>query len=487
MSAAAPLVTAAMLALGAAQTAQAQGLPAGPAAAAGQLMLPFHSFSAPLCGEPLRYGACPHPGLRNTEAFGIDAAGTLVGWYFDQNGTHGFIFAQGVFSALNVPGATTTYAFGISANGRQIVGYDTDPAGHEHGFRLDAAGYTALDVPGATDTRAVGVNDAGQIVGFHADPQGRHHGFLYTGGAFTPLDVPDAIATEAAGINNAGQIVGSYQDGNQRWHGFLYAGGAFTALDYPGGTNTAPFKINDSGQVAGPYQDSNQQWHGFLYSGGTFTPLDAPGGTDTRVYAINNAGQIAGVFQTTDTTTNNQVYLGIYTGVAGWPQQGQIPPALVNTWDWLWEKQIGWPGDPGAYRQTASYRLILGADGRYEFFKNVAKEYNSGELCPTGTGMPQGEREQEHDVGTFVVQDKVLILTVRQGVYSRQDNCNPASNVQGSTGGQVTRLGWQVGLSPQDQLLGLYDYAGGFFFLNMKFIFFSPKQPIAAANLSPQR
>ena len=445
-------------------------------------MLPFHFFSAPLCGEPLQIGICPS-GARNTEVWGIDTAGTLVGQYDDRNGTHGFLFAQGIFSALNVPEAANTYAHGISANGRQLVGAHSDPARHAHGFRLDAAGYATLDVPGAAHTVAAGVNDAGQIVGFYIDPQGRQHGFLYAAGTFTTLDVPSAIANYPQGINNAGQIAGSYQDDNQRWHGFLYAAGTLTPLDYPGSTNTYANKISDSGQIVGPYQDGSQGWHGFLYADGTFTPLDYPGSTNTRVHAINNAGQVAGCFQTKGPQTNNPGLMGIYTGAAGWPQQGQIPPALVNTWDWNWWEQIGWPGEAGAYRQTASYRLVLGADGRYEFFGDVAKVYNSWDLCPTGTGMPKGEREQEHDVGTFVVQFNQLVLTVQQGTHAREDNCNPASNVQVSTAGKVTHLGWQVGLSPQEQLLGLYDYAGGF--LYKQFTFFSPERPIPAPNLFP--
>ena len=185
-------------------------------------------------------------------------------------------------------------------------------------------------------------------------------------------------------------------------------------------------------------------------------------------------------------SANDQDVVSFYTGNAGWPQQeGQFPPALVNTWDWNWWIQIGYTGEPGAYRQTATRRLLLRADGRYEFFAENAKVYSSWDLCPSGTGKPKGEREQEHDFGTFVVQGRDLILTVQQGTLSREDNCKPASNSRVSTAGQVTRLGWQVGLSPQGELLLVYDYAGGFLYGDNKHNFFSPQQPIAAANLFP--
>jgi probable HAF family extracellular repeat protein len=438
-------------------------------------MLAFSAFSAPLCGEPLQLGFCPTGGATSILAWGIDTAGTIVGQYDDKNGTHGFVFSNGVFSALNVPGATKTYAYGISANGRQIVGYDTDQAGQMHGFRLDAAGYTILDVPGAV---AAGINDAGQIVGFATDQQGGQHGFLYTGGASTTtLDAPGAVATQAMGINYAGQIVGSYQDGNQRWHGFLYAGGTFTTLDYPGGTSTYAHKINDTGQIAGTYQDGNQQCHGFLYAGGTFTTLDYPGGANTQAHAINNAGQVAGNF----IRPSDHLVVGFFTGAGGWPQQGQIPPALVNTWDWSTWTQIGWPGQVDSYRLQVSHHLVLGADGGYEFSADIQKVFNSWDLCPNGN--PKGVRNQEHDFGTFVVQGSEIVLTVQRGTQSSDDNCNPASNFQVSTAGKVNRLEWFVGLSPQDQLLALHDESGNF--LYKQNTFFSPNVPIPVPNFFP--
>ena len=47
----------------------------------------------------------------------------------------------------------------------QIVGSFANPAGRDHGF-LDSGGtFTAIDVPGADYTFAYGINDGGQIVG----------------------------------------------------------------------------------------------------------------------------------------------------------------------------------------------------------------------------------------------------------------------------------------------------------------------------------
>jgi uncharacterized membrane protein len=83
-------------------------------------------------------------------------------------------------------------------------------AGNErHGF-LDVGGvFTTIDVPGASGTAAYGINGAGRIVGTYADSSGGH-GFLDVGGVFTTIDVPGASGTGARGINGAGQIVGAF-------------------------------------------------------------------------------------------------------------------------------------------------------------------------------------------------------------------------------------------------------------------------------------
>jgi probable HAF family extracellular repeat protein len=88
--------------------------------------------------------------------------------------------ASYTFTTFDVPGATNTEAFGINAAG-QIVGVFGDATGSVHGFLTDGATFTPLDVPGATGTNAFGINDRGQIVGLFGDATGLH-GFVATRG-----------------------------------------------------------------------------------------------------------------------------------------------------------------------------------------------------------------------------------------------------------------------------------------------------------------
>jgi uncharacterized membrane protein len=57
------------------------------------------------------------------------------------------------------------------------VGVFADSGFVTHGFLLDKGGFTTIDVPGSSSTSAFGINPSGQIVGVFDDSSGRH-GFL---------------------------------------------------------------------------------------------------------------------------------------------------------------------------------------------------------------------------------------------------------------------------------------------------------------------
>jgi hypothetical protein len=72
------------------------------------------------------------PGASLTAAQGVHNAGDISGWYEDANGTHGFLRdPNGTFSAIEVPGAQATLAFGLGR--KPIAGAYSDGA-TLHGF-----------------------------------------------------------------------------------------------------------------------------------------------------------------------------------------------------------------------------------------------------------------------------------------------------------------------------------------------------------------
>lgn len=79
---------------------------------------------------------------------------------------------------------------------------------------------TAIDVPGARGTYAFGINGGGEIVGRFQGAGATFHGYLRNaGGTFTTFDAPGATRTYAFRVNAAGQIVGVFEETDGKVHG----------------------------------------------------------------------------------------------------------------------------------------------------------------------------------------------------------------------------------------------------------------------------
>lgn len=136
--------------------------------------------------------------------------------------------------------------------------------------------FTTLHVPGAStgSVQAGGINNSGQIVGAFSNSTGRH-GFLDTAGVITSIDVLGGTDTLAAGINDAGQIVGSYcpATGTCLSQSFLDTNGGFTSVTGNNFSSSFPMGINNKGQIAGWFSTSFVEFsqHGFLASNGVIT------------------------------------------------------------------------------------------------------------------------------------------------------------------------------------------------------------------------
>jgi probable HAF family extracellular repeat protein len=236
------------------------------------------------------------PGAISTFPFGINTHGQIVGIYYT-DAYHGFLYDTGVFTPIEVPGAVQTLPYGINDQG-QIVGSYKDPSDKSHGFLYDNAMFTSFDVPAALHTYPYGINNHGQIVGLYADSQGVGEGFLYADGVFTSLNVPGSVYTVASGINDQGQIVGTYNPNQGVVYGYLYTNGIFTTLTAAGSIQTQAQGINNHGQIVGWYTNSSSHGGGFLYTDGVLMPFDVPSAISTQCNGINDQGQIVGSYFT---------------------------------------------------------------------------------------------------------------------------------------------------------------------------------------------
>src|ERR1700751_3642541 len=57
------------------------------------------------------------PGATLTRPFDVNNFGVIVGRFDDQNGTHGFVYQGGSFTAIDFPSAELTVAMGINDSG----------------------------------------------------------------------------------------------------------------------------------------------------------------------------------------------------------------------------------------------------------------------------------------------------------------------------------------------------------------------------------
>ena len=233
----------------------------------------------------------PSGGQGSTFQFGLNNAGDYVGSYMDSGGVYyGFMHSTSGFSPVASSDPTGYHPTGIN-NSNSVVGYYQDPTG-THGFVENGGAYSTLNVAGASSTYAYGTNDKGQVVGYYVEG-GVTHGFSEIGGVTTTVDVPGALATYIWGVNNSGEMVGSYYDASGS-HAFVYSGGHYTTIDYPGAPYSYARGINNHGDVVGWYAmcvDCPQV--GFLLDpSGHYTSIDPLYNVPTFLTGINDRDQI---------------------------------------------------------------------------------------------------------------------------------------------------------------------------------------------------
>lgn len=238
------------------------------------------------------------PGADRTEAYGINNAGQIVGFFFDATGQHGFLKDGDTYIVIDV-NTNFTSALGIN-DATQIVGFAAD-----QGFIKDGDTIETIVVPDSAFTVPRDINNLGQVVGNFAGLSG-NQGFLKDGDNYFPIGAPDAFFTEATGISNDGQIVGNFI-GSNGFQPFELSGGVFTVVQVPGATIVEAGGVNQQGQIVGTFLDTNSVAHGFVMTGSDLSALDVPDAAlpnFTQAQDINELGQVVGWFSGTDGQTH---------------------------------------------------------------------------------------------------------------------------------------------------------------------------------------
>jgi probable HAF family extracellular repeat protein len=199
------------------------------------------------------------PGATAIAFYGINRAGTVVGWCQDTvTGVNdAFSYFKGKFTTIFPPGSISTQAHGINDKG-QIVGTYLDSANNQHGFLLSGKTYTTLDVPGGfTNSDAWAINNQGLITIFALNGSGKYDSFLFNGKSYKKIDVPKADQSFVAAIDSFGDRIYTILDASNNTHGAFFLnikGGGYTVFDDPKGVGTtAAFGLNDKLRIVGRY------------------------------------------------------------------------------------------------------------------------------------------------------------------------------------------------------------------------------------------
>ena len=253
------------------------------------------------------YSKIDFPGASQTQVFGFNDNGTIVGNYTDTQGVvHAFVYRGGSYKTIDHSDSVENGFSGIN-NDERIAGYYIGSDQRYHGFVLVDSVYDYVSFPGALDTVAWDVNDFGDVVGgFDFTDQNTVIAFVDHHGSYTSFEDPVAPpgASQADALNDHGQIVGVYVDVDGNVHGFLREHGEFFPVEFPGTTSGGEAEgINNQGQIAGRYFGGRGGSLGFVRSGSKFTTMVFPGAAICAARKINNQGVVVGIYRTENGTS----------------------------------------------------------------------------------------------------------------------------------------------------------------------------------------
>jgi probable HAF family extracellular repeat protein len=261
--------------------------------------------------------ASPDPLAENFCAFnaffGTQATGLIC---------RGFLWRDGVMTALPTLGGANSYAVSVNNRG-QVVGYaeNSTPdqscvAPQQLDYEAVVWGWAAGEIqtlpplPGDKVSLAAANNASGLVTGLSGPCVSPNllqsaavppHAVIWEKGRATRLGTLGSSGSVPAEINSRGQVAGaSFLQGDAVFHAVLWQKGGVNNLGVlPGDVNSFAAGLNDNGQaVGGSFALNEASSRPFLWQNGVMTDLSAlikPGSTSLTIFFandINSRGEI---------------------------------------------------------------------------------------------------------------------------------------------------------------------------------------------------
>jgi probable HAF family extracellular repeat protein len=126
------------------------------------------------------FTAIDFPGAIRTFVGGINAAGHMVGiTEIPETPVHGFLLQDGVFTPIKSP-LGVIWALGINDTG-EIAGNYWAADFRSHGFTYAGGTFSTVDVAGARGTQLTEIKNGGQVIGLYFDALEAPHGLTGRG------------------------------------------------------------------------------------------------------------------------------------------------------------------------------------------------------------------------------------------------------------------------------------------------------------------
>ncbi len=283
------------------------------------------------------YQQIDYPGASDTQVFGVNDRGSVVGNGHIAPDTFPFIYSLkkgGFIVVAPLDGYSSTSVLGTNNRGDMVGSVVSLNGFTTSGFIRDNNGnFTVFKHPKAVSfTNPRAVNNKGLVTGYRDDPDDQfspENGFIYDSNTGTFTDIVPSLFTLAHGITSRGDVVGSAvffkaddpcppsSDETTVRYGWLRTvNGAVTYFDV-NGRRTSARGITDSGTIAGFVSDIGTI--GIDTAKGFVVDLDGsqcqsitiddddllapPGAELTILQGINKSGEVVGWYS--DGTNNH--------------------------------------------------------------------------------------------------------------------------------------------------------------------------------------